>query len=216
MNDNEKGKFANLLTDTMAYYGKDVSPFLLAMFWEPLSWFDYAEVHTAFAKHMASTDNGQWAPKVADIMRMIEGSSQSQGLQAWSKVQRAIGSVGRNQSVAFDDPLIHVVISEMGGWYELCGVTLDDLPFRAKDFEARYRAYKSRRETPPFAPYLMGGHESQNRIGGFETKSKPVLVGDPDLARQVMDRGSQKPAIRITDARSLAEMAVKRISDEAP
>jgi len=63
-----------------------------------------------------------WMPKIADIVRMIDGSTQSAAATAWAKVMRAVGSVGQYQSLAFDDPVIHLAIDETGGWISLCRI----------------------------------------------------------------------------------------------
>lgn len=213
MHENERTQFADLLTDAMAYYGKDVSNFMLSVFWDSLKRFEFNDVSRAFTLHAQNPDNGQWAPKVADIVKMIEGSTQTQGMQAWAKVQTAIGSVGKMRSVAFDDPLIHAVIAEMGGWYALCSSLSEDLPFKAREFEKRYQGYRVRREVPQFAPYLIGGHEADNRLNGYKTPAKPVLIGDPARAALVMEKGSEQPALKITDTRHAIAGAMKQLSN---
>lgn len=212
MHDNESTKFADLLTDAMAYYGKDVSSFMLSIFWDSLKRFEYDDVSRAFTLHAQNPDNGQWAPKVADIVKMIEGSTQTQGMQAWAKVNAAIGSVGKMRSVVFDDPLIHVVIAEMGGWYALCSSMAEEMPSKAREFEKRYQGYRVRREVPAFSPYLIGGHEADNRINGYPNRTKPVLIGDPDKAQRVLERGVEQPSIRITDGKAAAVSVAKRLT----
>jgi hypothetical protein len=212
MQDTESTKFADLLTDAMAYYGKEASKFMLSIFWDALKRFEFEDVSRAFSLHAQNPDNGQWAPKVADIVKLIEGSTASQGMTAWAKVHKAIGSVGRMRSVAFDDPLIHVVLDEMGGWYSLCSTNEAELPFKAREFEKRYQGYRLRRETPPFSPYLIGGHEADNRSNGYATPTPPALVGDPERASIVMERGSREGAIRITDGREASRFVAKRLA----
>jgi hypothetical protein len=212
MHDTEKALFKTLITDAMAYYSKDVSKFMLQVFWDALKRFDFQDVSRAFSLHAQNPDNGQWAPKVADILKLIEGSTATQGMTAWAKVHKAIGSVGRMRSVAFDDPLIHVVLDEMGGWYALCSTSEAELPFKAREFEKRYQGYRLRRETPPFSPYLIGGHEAENRSNGYATPTPPALVGDPERAALVMERGSREGAVRITDGRTASRFVAKRLA----
>lgn len=211
MHSDDKAQFADLMADAMAYYGKDVSSFMLDIFWDGLKRFDFADVSRAFSAHAQNPDNGQFAPKLADIVRMLEGTTQSQGMQAWSKVQAAIGSVGRMQSVVFDDPLIHVAITEMGGWYALACCMEAELPFKAREFEKRYQAYRSRRELPDFQPVLIGGHESDNRLNGFPDRTKPVLIGNPEKAQRVLERGKCGAVIQITNGRAAAAKVAKRL-----
>lgn len=216
MHDTDKPRFADLLSDVMAYYGKDATDFMLSIFWDSLKRFDIEDVSRAFTVHAQNPDSGQFAPKVADIMRMIEGSTQTQGMLAWSKVQKAIRSVGKMRSVAFDDPLIHAVIYDMGGWYALCSCNDEDLPFKARDFEKRYQGYRSSRELPEFQAYLVGGHEADNRLNGYAYKPAPVLIGNPEKAARFLEAGGNAPALRITDSKTALAGAMKRIAGGAP
>lgn len=211
MHDNDAERFCDLLTDVMAYYGKDTSDFLVSIYWDGLKRFDFADVSRGFSTHAQNPDNGQFAPKLADIVRLIEGSTQTQGMQAWAKVHAAIGSVGRMRSVAFDDALIHAVIGEMGGWYALCSCQEDDLKYKAREFEKRYQGYASRREIPEHVPYLTGGHEADNRLNGYATPSKPVLIGNPQRAQLVMEQGRGSGVVRITDSRKAVASVARRL-----
>ena len=212
MLDHDKSNFADLLTAAMAYYSKEVSTFMLSVFWDGLKRFEFVDVDRAFTLHAQNPDNGQFAPKVADIVKMIEGSTQTQGMQAWAKVHAAIGSVGKMRSVAFDDPLIHAVITEMGGWYELCSSLAEELPFKAREFERRYQGYRVRREVPAYSPYMIGGHEADNRLNGYQNRSAPMLIGNPQRATLVMERGSEQSALRITDSRAAANSVLKHLT----
>ncbi|KAF1009515.1 MAG: hypothetical protein GAK28_00153 [Luteibacter sp.] len=211
MIDTEKTEFAALLKSVMDYYGKDVTPFLVSIYWDGLKRFEFEDVSRALSAHAQNPDNGQFWPKLADIVRMLEGSTESQGMRAWSKVRSAITSVGKMQSVVFDDPLIHVCIAEMGGWYALASCMEAELPFKARDFEKRYQAYRARREIPEFQPMLVGSHESENRLNGFPNRTKPVLIGNPERAQLVLERGKGQGAVRITDGKVAAEKVAARL-----
>ena len=215
MQPSDRQAFAALLTDVMAYYGRDTSTFLLDVFWHGLAGHEFEDVRRAFDLHAGNPDNGQFAPKLADIKKLIEGSTQTQGMRAWAKVETAVRSVGAYRSVAFDDPLIHVVIVEMGGWTTLCRSAVDEMPFKAREFERRYAAYRLRRELPNFPTRLMGESESQNRLNGrADYEVRPVLIGDPDRAARVIEQGQQIPALRITDSKTAMSGAVLRLLDK--
>lgn len=209
MQPSDRADFARALADVMAYYGRDCSPFMLEIFWKGLAGHEFEDVSRALTLHARDPDHGQFAPKLADITRLLEGTTNTQGARAWSKVERAVKSVGKYRSVVFDDPLIHVVITEMGGWTSLCAINVEDLPFKARDFERRYSAYRLRREVPSFPPHLIGEHEAENRLnaarlGGLEWSCKPVLIGDVERAQRVLERGSEQPALRFTDSAKAA------------
>jgi hypothetical protein len=213
MHRNDRVEFAELLTNVMAYYGKDATTFLLDIFWQGLLRFEFEDVKRALSLHAQDPDNGMYAPKVADLTRMLEGSKASQGMQAWAKVERAIKSVGRYQTVVFDDPLIHAVIDEMGGWSLLCVTGVDELPFRARDFERRYTAYRLQRITPPHPARLVGQHESDNFLLGHDRPVRPMLIGDPDKALKTLEIGTETTMLRITQAGDIAKGLVRALGD---
>ncbi|QAU22570.1 hypothetical protein EO087_00100 [Dyella sp. M7H15-1] len=210
----DRKPFADVLTEVMAYYGKEVSPFQLDVFWQGLKSHEFEDVSRAFTLHARDPDRGQFTPKLADITRLLEGSTTTQGMRAWAKVDRAVRCVGANRSVVFDDPLIHVVIIEMGGWIPLCRSQEDEMPFKAREFEKRYAAYRLRREVPVFPPRLIGDNEAQNKLNGFSDYAvQPVLIGDVGRAQRVMERGQAVPALRITDSKTVAGHVLAHLVD---
>lgn len=215
MQSSDRKRFAEVLTEVMAYYGKEVSPFQLDVFWQGLKSHEFEDVSRAFTLHAKDPDHGQFPPKLADITRMLEGSTATQGMRAWAKVDRAVRSVGANRSVTFDDPLIHVVIVEMGGWIPLCRSQEDEMPFKAREFERRYAAYRLRREMPAFPPRLIGENEANNKLNGFEHYViQPVLIGDVEKANRVLERGQATPSLRITDSKAVVAQAFARLVDQ--
>lgn len=199
-------RFAKAIAALHEYYGKPVSEAVVELYWQGLYQYTNEQLETAVMRHIQNPDNGQWMPKVSDLVKMMAGSTQDAALMAWNKVERAISGVGTHRSVAFDDPIIHVVLEDLGGWIDL-GQTLEkDLPFVRKRFEEIYRSYKARQEIPPHKPYLIGKSEAQNNNAGFKS-DPPKLVGDPELAKKTLEAGSDKPRISI----SVAESAIKQL-----
>lgn len=101
-------------------YGKPLNNFLLEIYWKICQPFEFGDIEKAFEAHVRDPDYGQFMPKPADLIRFLEGGRQTQALQAWSKVVKAISHAGYYSSVVFDDICIHAVISEMDGWIALC------------------------------------------------------------------------------------------------
>jgi hypothetical protein len=168
-------------------HGKSISGALTEIYWQTLKEFEWQDVERAFQSHIHNPDCGQYFPKPADIVRFIEGNGETKALQAWAKVEHAIHQVGRYESLSFDDPLIHAVLEDMGGWIKLCSVTLDELPFRANEFQKRYMGFVIKK--PNRHPrYLCGIAEGENAKNGYAVKP-PLLIGDPKKAEQVMISG---------------------------
>ena len=119
MNIDEFEKFHDGMVGVMSFYGKDLSRFALDVWWSALRNYDLAAVTQAFNRWLSNPDQGQFQPKPADVIKMLSGSTQDKAFAAWAKVDRAVRSVGAYASVAFDDPIIHRVIHDMGGWVGL-------------------------------------------------------------------------------------------------
>ena len=177
------------MTAIADYYGKTLSIGVIDIYWKGLLNFPIEGVETAFGRHLQSPDNGQFMPKIADVIRMLEGTSADSAARAWSKVDKAVRVIGTYRDVVFDDAIIHRVIHDMGGWISLGMKQDNEWPFIAKDFESRYRSYKSRSETPEYHSVLTGIAGLENEKNGFK-KPDPILIGDDSIAKRVMQGGA--------------------------
>ncbi len=211
-------EFRELMNAVYAFYGKDISPFALDVWWKALLRFDIGAIRNALSLHCQDPDRGQWLPKPADVVRLLDGGSGDRSLQAWSKVERAIRQVGPWQSVVFDDPVIHAVITDMGGWIQLCQVTDDELPFRANEFRKRYQGY-ALRGCDAFPKALTGIAEAHNRAHGCLTRhDEPLAIGDAGKCAMVFmsghDQQSAQP-VRISQALDVAAIEQRPVTTKA-
>src|SRR5690606_37498796 len=114
---------------------RPLSPMAIALWWGNLREYELSAVRQGMHRHMQNPDSGCYMPKPSDIIKMMSGSTQDSAMIAWSKVDKALRQVGTYSSVVFDDPVIHRVIHDMGGWVSL-GVKNDkEWPFVANEFE---------------------------------------------------------------------------------
>lgn len=197
MKPNDRPAFGQLLSGVYAFYGKEASDFALSVWWQAMSPFDFKAVADALNRHCVNPDTGQFLPKPADVVKMLQGSTQDAALVAWAKVDRGVRTVGTYRSVAFDDPLIHRVLTEMGGWIELGRKNEEEWPFVRNEFVNRYRGYRMRSEIPEYPPHLVGMAEAQNAKSGFQVEA-PLLLGNPDAAAEVARRGTNAPLLTVT------------------
>lgn len=184
----DRNNFVRMLSVVAALNRIDMTPDLIALYWNALLEFDLAAVRQALDRHVKNPDTGQFMPKPADIVRMLQGTTIDASLVAWTKVESAVRRVGSYADVVFDDPVIHRVLLDMGGWISLCATLSDEMPFRAKEFQTRYRGYAMRREIPDYPSRLIGRESSENGRMGFAL-SPPVFIGDTDAAQRVMALG---------------------------
>jgi len=131
MRTDELSDFADLLAGVMDLYGKPTSEFATQVWWEAMRPYDLPAVRLAFSRHVQNPDTGQFAPKPADLVRVLRGTTADRSLVAWGKVLDAMQRVGAYRSVVFDDGAIHAAISDMGRQCRICRGNFDD------DFEAR-------------------------------------------------------------------------------
>jgi hypothetical protein len=185
MRDDEIKKFADLMSYLAEYYNRGFSELHTEFYWNALEKYTFDDVKAAVNKHIADPDTGQYPPKISDLVRYLEGGSKAKAMQAWSKVLRAMREIGRYSSVVFDDPCIHCVIDEMGGWISLCGVEVNELPFRAAEFEKRYAAYLIK------APTVF-----PKKLPGILDKSEePRMIGNAKQAAMVWNQGGEVRAL---------------------
>lgn len=214
MRADEFEQFDQMMQAIAAYYARELTVGVVSLYWQGLQGYDLAAVRQALNRHVQNPDTGQFMPKIADVRRMLGGTTQDSALVAWSKVDQAIRLIGTYADVVFDDALIHRTIHDMGGWVALGTKTEDEWPFAAKEFENRYRGYKMRNETPEYQGVLIGIAGGQNRKGGFQV-DPPKLIGDQDAARRVMERGSDKPLLKIGIATAAVAALPVLVSNKA-
>ena len=213
MNNADYPEFVAVWTQAFEVYGKSPSDGAVDLAFSALSRFTLDQVKRGLTGHINHPDQGQFFPKPADVVRQIEGDGKSRALVAWSNVIQAMERVGSYESVCFDDAIIHAVVSDMGGWIALCGLSYDDLKYRGNEFSKRYEGYAGR-GLAEYPPHLVGVVEAENRKDFPEHVARPVLIGDPAKAEQVrLSGGGQR--LRITGAQSGVEQIVKRIGGAA-
>ena len=191
MTENDFAQFRKGVAGVYAFYEKDLSDFSLDLWWRAMKRYDLSAIIEGFNRHVMNPDQGKWLPKPADIIKMIDGGTQDSALIAWAEVDRRMREVGTYQSIVFDDPLIHRVLSDMGGWIPLGMKTETEWPFVAKEFENRYRGYKARNEIPEYPSHLIGLAEAHNSKEGYRIDT-PFLAGNADKAMLVYKNGTGK------------------------
>lgn len=203
MLEQERPGFYKLVGDVYAFYRVDCTPFALGVWWESCKPFDAAAVKDAFNRHAVNPDNGQFVPKPADIVKLIGGGTQDGALVAWSKVDKAIRSVGPWQSVCFDDPIIHAVIRDMGDWPNLCNTGEKDYPFKAKEFETRYRGFRIKGQIGEYPRHLVGIAEGHN---GEKHRDPLVMIGDPAGCALVQRGGAAGSSLQMQRVDALIKL----------
>lgn len=137
-------------------------------------------------------------PKPADIIRHIDGDSENNAYKAWSKVESAIQHIGSYETIIFDDPIIHCVIVDMGGWTKLCSTLSKEMPFKTGEFVKRYRGYL-RKKPEKFHNKLIGKFEQHNHVNryGDQFIDSPVVVKEIQLAIEIYKQGKTESGLKV-------------------
>lgn len=209
MQSSEKQKFAELVTNVMAFYKQDVSEFAVSVWWQACERFDYTQVARALTAHAMDAEKGVFPPKPADVVRALEGTKSDRALIAWGKVHEAMSAVGAYTDVVFDDPAIHAAIEDMGGWPKICRTESDQLSYLQHVFCETHKAYTERGKFE--YPRMLGGDRSSDDVYKIRGMSppKPAIIGDIDIARMVYVGGNRGGKTQITMSNPVAKLAIQ-------
>ena len=208
MKPSELTAFVALITDALAFYKQDVSTFTLSVWRAACEPFELEQIRTALTAHALDPERGQFAPKPADLMRVLGGTKTDRAMLAWGKVFSAMSSVGAYQDVVFDEPAIHAVIEDLGGWPKVCRTETAELGYLQHRFCESYRAYVGR-GTFEFPRRLSGARDPDEVYLKFGRElPKPALVGAVQACRAVYLNGKDggKTAITFASVESLLSL----------
>lgn len=214
MQASDKKEFALLIAGVYAYHRQPCSDALIGMYWRGCQRWDFEQVQQAIDALTRDAEAGKFPPKIGDLTRVLEGTHTDRAQLAWGKTLEAMSRVGAYTDVVFDDPAIHAVVEDLGGWPKLCRTETSELGYVQHRFCESHRAYVGR-----------GRFEYQRRLAGdrspdseYEKKGialpRPALIGDAEACRAVYQGGSVagKTAIEFKPFAQLAvESVMKRI-----
>lgn len=184
-------RFSRDITALAEMYSRSMSPGLITLWWEALKRFDYEQVNKALALHSTNPESGQFMPKPADLIRHMEGTATDKSMIAWGKAFDAAQRVGAYNDVVFDDPVIHAVIEDLGGWVKFCRSETAEISYLQHRFTESYRAYANRQGFD-YPRKLIGDRSSDFEFQKFGMKPpKPAIVGSTEAARLVYRGGQQ-------------------------
>lgn len=194
----DKPRFKELLEGVMSYYRQDTSTFILDLWWQACQNFDFEQVHKAMTKHATDPDVGQFAPKVADIVRQLSGTKTDRAVLAWGKMFEAMQRIGQYQDVVFDDPAIHAAVMDLGGWSKVCQTLESDISYLQHRFCELHRAYSNKGQFE--FPKMLGGIRSPDHeyLQRNLPIPEPILIGDAETAKQVYLGGQRTGKLAIT------------------
>lgn len=208
----DRPKLYALIGDVMTYYKQDISDFALNVWWEACKNCELDQVSKALSAHATDPERGQFPPRVADIVRLLQGTPTDRAQIAWGKVLEAMQRIGAYTDVVFDDPAIHAVIEDLGGWSKICRSNFDELSYLQHRFCEAHKAYVRQGEFQ--YPRLLSGDRSPDStyLAKGLPVPKPAVVGNVESARLVYKGGSKTGKTMITLG-DIASKAMQRLEN---
>lgn len=177
-----KKKFNEGMAIMCEVFERDPSELLLKAYYSVLKEMSDQDFEHSVKKAISCKKYNK-LPLPAELLDRID--PEASALLAFDKFRKGKDRTGIYDSVIFDDRIIHAVIQAMGGWQDVCLITEDEWRFKRKEFLDLYKAFS---QYPPgdVPEKLIGYHEHQNSINGFDRAEEPVefsLVKSTDGCR---------------------------------
>lgn len=204
MTKDDKTEFGRIWRAVRAEYGHECTAEGLRLVFNVLARFTIEQVKHGIAMHLNDTVSGRFKIQAADVIANIEGRGDERAGAAWSKLQRGISGVGSWDDALFDDPIIHVVVENEGGWVKVCGLDDNDMKFYQNRFIKQYVQYVSRSGDFKF-PKVLTGTTNGDRIARGLEPNPPALIGDPERCKLIYQTGGDA-AIPIEHSPRIAEL----------
>ena len=80
MNQQDFEPFCKMMDLVAEQYNRTLSDGGKALYWQGLKDFDLPALKQAVTRHLRNPDNGQFMPKIADLVRMLQGMTQYSAL----------------------------------------------------------------------------------------------------------------------------------------
>lgn len=190
MDEHDKNRFAELIAGLAQTFLTDVAIADIENYWLFLRHYTLSDIEQAIVNFCISPEGNRFMPKPGELIAALEGNATQQAQQAWTKIINAVRQIGGDATVVFDDPLIHAVLHDMGGWIRLCTMYSKDEPFKQREFESRYVAY---RRNPPkkYPRKLIGRMDAGNTALGYSVNKIPIAIGEEKKALAVFEKGQE-------------------------
>tara|TARA_Y100000114_G_C11761036_1_gene329750 strand:+ start:1996 stop:2589 length:594 start_codon:yes stop_codon:yes gene_type:complete len=188
-------EFAKVMSGLQVYYRHELSETELGIYWSALQGWEVERLRQAAQAHVVRS---KWFPRLSELAEAVGGSETDAASEAWQRVIRAVGSVGRYRSVDFG-AVENAATASVGGWAKLCRLPEKDLPFIERRWKQAFD-YGRRAGVPPGdGRHLIGEEEADRiRLGASEPAQVLRLHGP-----------TSRPPERLSEGVSVASLVDK-------
>ncbi len=174
MKENDRPRFTELVAGMSRTFGQEADEATYDGYWLGLSDLTIEAIQTAVATAMRTCEH---MPTVVALRKLTgEITTPGRALVAWGVFERAVVQHGADRSVEFDDPVIHAVVRNHGGWPRCCQLPVSEFDkWLRQDFLKTYTALCSTGISEEAGQPLIGEHDSSNAMNGYHKHIKPPL-----------------------------------------
>jgi hypothetical protein len=164
-------RFIANFTGMAEAFGAEVSPLKINIYTRVLEQFTDYQIERAIMQACTSL---KFFPKPVELIEFIQGKASDQAMLAWEQLLQAIQKHGSYQSIIFEDGRIAQTVELMGGWLQVCTMTIDETHWRMSDFTKIYQGLPGNMEPKK----LIGRYEQENAARGFaKSILEPIQIG---------------------------------------
>lgn len=139
----DKFKFTNLMVGIGEFYDKEIPQPQVDFYWQMLKKFELKDVRQAFSAHIHCPDDGQYFPKLSELLGFITLDDDIEAEQAWDIVEGVFRRQAFYESFFLTDPITQIVLQEMGESIKLRAAVLRESNAYAYEFKNRYRKLRN-------------------------------------------------------------------------
>lgn len=139
----------------------------IAVYFEDLADFPIDAVRDALTKARREHVYAGF-PKVGDIRKHIEGTTQDRAELAWRTTTQLCTEQGAYPSLQVTDGALAFALDHLGGWCAFCAKVSDSSPEMLRAYENQFKAsYRLGEARKAEARYFLGAFESHNRTVSY-------------------------------------------------
>ena len=149
MQKHDEEEFKKVMIGLGEYYDKPITESLIKIYGYDLKPLTIEQFKQAASAHRMNTDNGQFFPKTADLMRQINGTTKQNDQQledkadmAWLTITGEVKRIGSYGSLKMEDKQALAAVKSLGGWKFICAKTETELVWLHKEFISVYQNYE--------------------------------------------------------------------------
>lgn len=206
MTEQDRAAFVTQLTGLAELFDKKITDTLFDIYWQVLEDLSLEDFKRA-VNSLALT--AKFFPKPAEFREQILPDMSAQAAIAYKKLEDAFSSAGVYRTVVFDDPVIHAVVENLGGWMHYCNLPEVEVKWYRKEFEKHYANFAplvaARRLKPPTMLFGVFAFEEN----ATDESKTPRLIGDHQKALAWTTQARKEKELESANSKKLEQVLPK-------